>query len=166
VINSSLLSFQTHLRLVQKLLPMVATLWVPPFEQLVEKGVHQFQENISKQLHDHSFSSIFFDLFWDSHHACLSSCIGLEMGTWLFTHPIIIFSHLSSNVVFFAKHTMLGLPHSLALGLSHCIFGQPLNPMVIHFLRCTHGGERTVSHDAHVGCFCIHCKRCRFSCCM
>ncbi len=41
----------------------------------------------------------------------------------------------------------LGLPHPLALGLSHCICGQPLDPMRIHLLSCAHGGERMVSHD-------------------
>jgi hypothetical protein len=89
--NSSSLSFQTHLRLVLKLLPMVATLCIPPFEQLAKKGVHQLQENISKQLHDHSFSSILLYLSWDSHHACLSFCIGSKMGIWLSTHPVTFF---------------------------------------------------------------------------
>jgi len=41
----------------------------------------------------------------------------------------------------------LGFPHSLALGLTHCIYGQLLNPMEIHLFYCTHGGERTTSHD-------------------
>jgi hypothetical protein len=45
-------------------------------------------------------------------------------------------------------HTNLGLFHPLALGLSHFIYGQPLDPMGIHFFNCTHGGEIMVSHDA------------------
>ncbi len=163
--NSSSLLFQTHLRLVWKLLPMVATLCIPPFEQLVEKDVHQFLKNISKWLHNRSFSNILFDFSWDSHHASLSSCVGSKMRTWLSTHIIIIFFCLASNVFSFAKCTMLGLLHLLALGLSHYIFGQPLDPKGIHLLHCIHGGERIVFHDAHVGCLSIHCKRCRFSCC-
>jgi hypothetical protein len=42
---------------------------------------------------------------------------------------------------------MLGLPYPLALGLTHCIYGQPLNPMGIHLLHYAHGGERITSHD-------------------
>jgi hypothetical protein len=69
------------------------------------------------------------------------------MKAWLPTHPIILcfpfgLKHFPSTM-----HTKLGLPHSLALGLSHCICGQPLNPMGFHFFPCTHGGERTTSHD-------------------
>jgi hypothetical protein len=45
-------------------------------------------------------------------------------------------------------HTKLGFLHPLALGLSHYIYGQPLDPMGIHFFHCIHGWERTVSHDA------------------
>jgi hypothetical protein len=48
---------------------------------------------------------------------------------------------------FFVMHTRLGLPHSLTLGLSHCIYGQPLDLMGIHLFHCTHGGERMLSHD-------------------
>jgi hypothetical protein len=51
------------------------------------------------------------------------------------------------EVFFIALCIWLGLPHPLALGLSHCICGQPLDPMRIHLLSCAHGGERTVSHD-------------------
>jgi hypothetical protein len=44
-------------------------------------------------------------------------------------------------------HNRLGLPPLLAIDLSHCIFGQPLDPMGIRFLCCAHGGEKMVSHD-------------------
>jgi hypothetical protein len=44
-------------------------------------------------------------------------------------------------------HTRLGLPHSLALGFSHYISGQSLDPMGIHLFHCVHGGERMASHD-------------------
>ncbi len=60
------------------------------------------------------------------------------------SHP---FFCLASNVFFFMMHIRLGLPHSLALGLSYCIYGQPLDLMGIHFFHCTHGGERMLSHD-------------------
>jgi hypothetical protein len=43
--------------------------------------------------------------------------------------------------------TKLGLPHPLAFGLSHYIYGQPLDPMGIHLLCCVHGGEKITSHN-------------------
>jgi hypothetical protein len=42
---------------------------------------------------------------------------------------------------------ILSLSHPLALNLTHYICDQPLDPMGIHLLCCTHGGERTTSHD-------------------
>ncbi len=44
--------------------------------------------------------------------------------------------------------TRLSLPHILALGLTHCICGQSLDPTGIHLFHYTHGGKRTSSHDA------------------
>ncbi len=44
--------------------------------------------------------------------------------------------------------TKLGLPHPLALKLSHYICGQPLDSMGIHLFCCFHGKERVASHDA------------------
>jgi hypothetical protein len=70
---------------------------------------------------------------------------------------------LALDVVSPIVHTRLGLPHSLALGLSNCICGQPLDPMGIHLFCCTHGKERTTSH---VGCLCIHHERCWLTCCV
>ncbi len=54
---------------------------------------------------------------------------------------------LLSNIFSIALHTKLDLSHPLVLGVSHCIYNQPLDLMEIHLLRCTHGGERTMSHD-------------------
>jgi hypothetical protein len=70
------------------------------------------------------------------------------VGIWLFGHWVIPFSHSTLNIFSFVIHTKLGLLHLLALGLSHCIYGQPLDPMGIHLFRYIHGGERMVSHDA------------------
>jgi hypothetical protein len=62
---------------------------------------------------------------------------------------------LNSNVFSFTMCTKLGLPHLLALGLSHYIDYQSLNPMGIHLLCCTHGKEKTTSHDVMWNAFAI-----------
>ncbi len=61
--------------------------------------------------------------------------------------------------IFFLVHSF---PHPLALGLSHCIYGQPLDPMGIHLICCTHGGERTASHDIVWDAFAFITKDVRF----
>jgi len=69
------------------------------------------------------------------------------MGAWLFTRPIISCFHFPSNVFSYMLQTKLTLPHPLDLGMTHYIYGQPLNPMGIYLLCCAHGGERITSHD-------------------
>ncbi len=83
----------------------------------------------------------------NSHQTHLRSYARPGTWVWMFVHPVIPYFHLPSNVFSFALWTRLGLPHPLAFSLTHCIYDQPLNPMGIHLLRCTHGGERTTSHD-------------------
>jgi hypothetical protein len=83
---------------------------------------------------------------FDSHK--LESCARLSMEAWLFAHLIISCFHFPSNVFSCVLWTRLGLPHPLVLGLTHCICGHSLNPMGIHLLHCTHGGERIASYNA------------------
>ncbi len=65
----------------------------------------------------------------------------------MFIGLIILFFRLTLEVFSFVMHIRLGLPHSLALGFSHCIYGQSLDHMGIHLFHCAHGGERMASHD-------------------
>jgi hypothetical protein len=99
-------------------------------------------------MEDHSFFSILSYLPFDSHYACLKFLCKVGNGSSVvcpLSHPFFRFGF---------KHFLLcdahqvGLPPLLALGLSHYIYGQPLDPMGIHFFHCAHSGERTVSHDA------------------
>jgi len=132
--------FQTHLKLMRKFFPLGAIACVTLFEQLVESGIDHLQENILKRLHDHCFVCILFYLLSDSHWTCLKSCVGLIVGTWLLTRPIIFFFRLPSSVFSTTLHTRLGLSHPLILGVSHYICNQPLDFMGSTFLgRCTNG---------------------------
>jgi hypothetical protein len=73
--------------------------------------------------------------------------MGPGPGACLFTYLIILAFHLPYDVFSFALCTRLGLLHSLALGVTHCICGQPLNLAGTHLLHCSHGCEWTTSHD-------------------
>jgi len=55
--------------------------------------------------------------------------------------------YLTSKTFSTTLHIRLGLPHPLALGLSHHICDQPLDPMQMHLFYCAHGGERMISYD-------------------
>lgn len=52
-----------------------------------------------------------------------------------------------SNFFFIALYIWLGFSYLLALGLSHCIWGQPLNLTGIYFFHCVYDGKRMVSYD-------------------
>jgi hypothetical protein len=57
----------------------------------------------------------------------------------------------------------LGLPHPLALGLSHCICGQPLDTMGIQpSLLCSSWGKDGFPW-CYAWCFCIYRKGCKMS---
>ncbi len=58
-----------------------------------------------------------------------------------------VFFHLSSDGFSITLHIRLGFFHLLVFGVSHCICNQLLDPIGIHLLHCTHGGEKTTSHD-------------------
>jgi hypothetical protein len=67
--SSSSFIFGAHLKLFWELFPLVATTCLAPLEQLVERGANPLQEKNSKRLHNHSFSSIIFDMSSDLHQA-------------------------------------------------------------------------------------------------
>lgn len=119
-------------KVAQKLLPPNAVACIPPFVQFVERGINWFHENISSRLHDHSFSSIIFDMDSNSCHMCLRSCASSRGGCMIFcsSNCSILLFGLRCFLFFFLLRIRLGLPHCLphplALRLIHCICGQPL----------------------------------------
>jgi hypothetical protein len=84
---------------------------------------------------------------FDPHHVHLKSCVDLGLGAWPFTHLIIP----SFCVTFSIFSTILCIgwvsPHLVALGLTHCICGQLIDLVGIHFLWCSYGGECITFHD-------------------
>jgi hypothetical protein len=93
----------------------------PPFELLALRGVYCLKENISKRLHNHSFTNILFYLPSNSHQVCLRSCVGPSAKAWLLARPIILFFRLPLDVFSTTLHTRLGLSHLVVLRISHYI---------------------------------------------
>jgi len=84
------------------------------------------------------------------------------VGTWLSTYLIISFFRLLSNVFSIILCTRLGLSYFLVLGVSHCICNSPLDPMCIHFFRCTHSEEKMALHDVLRDAFTIIARDAKF----
>ncbi len=84
---------------------------------------------------------------FNSHHACLWSCMGLGVGAWLFAHLLIPSFHLALDFFSSTLCTRLGLPHPSTFKLINYICGQPLNLGRTHLLHHSHGGEQIASHD-------------------
>jgi hypothetical protein len=126
--NSSPLPFQAHFKRVCDLLPQATQISIPPFQQLLERGAYYFQENTSKNVHDHSFFSIISKLSLDCHYTWLKSCVGLGSSAWLSTRPIIPSFRMASNIFSLTLHTRLSLPHPMAHGFSRCICDQTIDP--------------------------------------
>ncbi len=71
----------------------MVVVYITLFEQFIERGANQVEENISKRLHDHFFLKIISDLPFDLHQTCLRFLVKSGVGAWLFTHPMIFFSN-------------------------------------------------------------------------
>jgi len=152
--------FQAHLKLVWERLPLGVVPCVPLFEQLAKRGIDCLKENISKRLHDHSFTNIISNLPSNSHWACLKSCAGLSVGTWLLTRPIITFSCVTLDVFSTVLRTRLGFSLPLVLKVSHYICNPHGDPLFS--LRSWWGEDGLTWCCAR--CFRGHCKRYEISC--
>jgi len=71
----------------------------------------------------------------------LEVLMGPRVGAWFFVCPYIPSFHLASNCFLLCLDNRLALPHVLAFRLIHCLFGQPLDLVGIHFLSCSYGEE-------------------------
>ncbi|CAM6086720.1 unnamed protein product [Calypogeia fissa] len=54
---------------------------------------------------------------------------------------------MSSFIFTTSLRVWLGLPHPGLLGQPACVCGHSLDPVGTHILRCSHGSERTATHD-------------------
>jgi hypothetical protein len=69
------------------------------------------------------------------------------VSAWPFVHLITLSFQLALDVFSLVPGTKLTIPHPLALGLIHCICGQPLDLEGTHLLHCSHDGERIAFND-------------------
>jgi len=108
----------------------------------------QLQNSISKHLHHHTLSNMFFYEIFEAHHARILSCSGPRAGIWFTIRPIFSTFQLSFPFFFIALCMELGLPHPSIASIPQCVCTHPINPMCIHLLHCVHGNKCTRTHDA------------------
>jgi len=85
-----LLPFQTHLRLMHNLFPLITNVWILPFKQFSKNGFDHLQEDIFKCLHEYSFSIIISNMSFDPHYTCLKSCTSLGFSVWFSCCRVIL----------------------------------------------------------------------------
>jgi len=125
-----------------------------PFEQLIGQQMVQFQNSISKCLHHHNLSNMFFNKISKAHYAQILSSFGLRVHVWLTIWLVFPTFQLSSLIYATTFWTRLGLPHHSIINIFWCVCTCPINPMGIHLLYCTQGNKRMgthhVAHDTFV----------------
>ncbi len=118
-----------------------------PFEQFIDQQMVQLQNSISKCLHHHTLSNMFFNKIYEAHCARTLSCSGPRASTWFIVRPIYLTFWLSSPIFPTTFCMRLWLPHPSITCILWCMFTRPINPMGIHLLRCIHGNKCTKTHD-------------------
>jgi hypothetical protein len=68
-VDNNTFIFQQCLKATWGLLPPPIYVCLPPFEQFIEQQMVQFQNSISKHLHHHTLSNMFFNEIFETHHA-------------------------------------------------------------------------------------------------
>jgi hypothetical protein len=81
-------------------------------------NVEQLLVLLAECLHEQKFASFLINVSSNIIQACLHSCAGPRVNTWLLTHPTTPKLHLSSAHFLITLHTHLGLPHPMVAHLS------------------------------------------------
>ncbi len=112
-------------------------------------------------MHEHTFFSIISNMISDFHDTHLKSCIGLRSKAWFSTHLVIPSFHMAFDIFSIKLHIRLDLSHPMAIGLTHYIYGYPINSIQI----CTPStmfpwrGMYNFSW-CHLRCLCFCCEKC------
>jgi hypothetical protein len=78
-VENNTFPFPQHLKASCDFLPPPAcACFFLPFEQLIKQKMVQLQKSISKRLHHHTLSNMFFDETYEAHCARNLSCFGLR----------------------------------------------------------------------------------------
>jgi hypothetical protein len=86
----------------------------------------QFQDSISKCLHHHTLSSMFFYKTFEAHCAQILSCSSLGVGVWYIAQPIFPNFFYNTSYVTWTTPSFNCKHPSMCLHTSHRPYGYPL----------------------------------------
>jgi hypothetical protein len=109
--------------------------------------MNYLKENISKNVHEHSFSNIILDLSSNYHCIWLGIYLGPSLNVWLSICFVIPSFRMTFDTFSLTLCTKLGLPHFMARGLFRYICVYPINLTSVHLFHCVHGGKHITTHD-------------------
>jgi hypothetical protein len=87
-VDSNILFFQIHLKVVFDLLSLSTCTCLPSFKQFIGQQTVQLQDSISECLHPHTLLNMIFDGIFEAHCARILLCSGPGACVWLIVQPI------------------------------------------------------------------------------
>jgi hypothetical protein len=119
----------------------------------------RLQDSILEHLHHHTFSNMFSNKIFETHHVLILSCFGPRVGVWLIIRPIFT-SFWSDSLIFSTTlQIWLKLPHPSITNIPRCMCTHPVDLMGIHLLHCVHDNEHT-NPLCSLWHLCCHCTGC------
>jgi hypothetical protein len=150
-VETGALRFQSCLRASRDLLPASAQQLLPPFHQLGLQAVPALQEQLTDAMETERAESLRESMVDSVGRARVLSETGL--GAWAFLGAVPFMQSLRFTDECFRTSlpsTWLGLPHPAIAEGRWCECGEELREGPLggqHLLRCSRGGERTLTHD-------------------
>jgi len=147
-VDNNTFLFQQHFKATCHFLPPPTQTCFLPFEQLIRQQMVHFQNSISKRLHHHTFSNMFFDEIFEAHRACILSRFSFGVGTWLIVWLIFPIFRLFSPIFSIVLWMWFKLSHLSIACFPWYVCTHPIDFIGIHLLHCANGNECIRTHDA------------------
>ncbi len=144
------LHFQTALRAARDALPASARQLLPPFHQLGLGAVPDIQAQLTRAIEMEAAEVLRESMEDSSGRVRLLSESGVGAGAFLGAVPCMQSLRFTHECFTTAVRLRLGLPHPALAGIRRCECGEELSEGIAagqHLLRCSRGGERTLTHD-------------------
>jgi hypothetical protein len=87
-VNNNTFPFQQHLKEACDLLPCLAWMCLPPFEEFIGQQMVHIQDSILERLHHHSLFKMISNKIVEVHHAQILSCLCFQVSIWFIARLI------------------------------------------------------------------------------
>ncbi len=149
-VETGVLPFQSALRASRDALPASARQLLPPFHQLGLQAVQDIQERLTRALESERAEFLRESVGDSEGRARILSESAVGAGAFLGAVPVMQSLRFTHECFVTAMRIRLGLPHPAIAGIRRCECGEEFAEGILagqHLLRCSRGGERTLTHD-------------------